>query len=364
MPRLPELFDAYPFNMTLDGTGSATVSFQPNGSNISISRLYVQVSTSVKQASVTLYKGNIAPSNAIGTIVSGSTGGLASGQIFMSDGQTLYVVWTGGDAGATATVTFSGKQVPFNEMGNDSITWSDPIAASDGSLIFPAIRSPNYIPGTMGWNLDRNGNADLNTVTVRGVVDITGTDGSNVHISAGGGTALLTIKPPDYSGFTPLPFSNPATISGDIFNSANVGKSQLVITGPYPDIRGTPIITLASQSIDGTTSQDSINISATNTIFSGPINDGNRAVYSPGYNGKVNVSFTALTSFTVAVVFPHVTNGTPHVFTNIDDGSGPTAQWHSRAINITASGFTLFVFATAASTWSNIPVSWAAFIPS
>jgi hypothetical protein len=170
----------------LDGTGKATVSFQVNGNNARITRLYVSVSSSVKQASVTIYKGQVATSSALGTIISGSTGGLASGQIDITDGQTVYVVWTGGDAGATATAVFGGMAIPLSDVGNDSITWSDPIAAADGTLVFPAIKSVNYSAGVSGWLLDRNGNIEANNGTFRGTLNAGNgsviVDSTGVHV--------------------------------------------------------------------------------------------------------------------------------------------------------------------------------------
>lgn len=41
-------------------------------------------------------------------------------------------------------------------------------------LIRPAIRSPNYSPGTSGWSINRNGSAELNDLTLRGM--FVGTD--------------------------------------------------------------------------------------------------------------------------------------------------------------------------------------------
>lgn len=236
MPNLPKTFENYPATVVLDSNGSGQIAFQPNGSTVSISRLYVSVSTSVKQATVTFYKGSVSPTNALGTIVSGSTGGLATGQIFVQDGTILYVVWTGGDAGATATATFSGKQISFSEMGSDSITWSDPIAASDGSLIFPALKSPNFVPSSSGWNLDRDGNAELNNVTVRGTVDVEGSLGNNVKIYTdstlvpGETTATITMNPGSYSDGQ-LPVSG----YGQITATAITGPphyGQLLINSP------------------------------------------------------------------------------------------------------------------------------------
>jgi hypothetical protein len=79
-------------------------------------------------------------------------------------------------------------------------------------------------------------------------------------------------------------------------------------------------------------------------------------------NGTVNMSFSAVNNATVAVSYGVSFPVAPMVVTNIDSGAGATARWVSRAINITATGFTMFVFAadSATNTWSNVPVSWSA----
>lgn len=75
--------------------------------------------------------------------------------------------------------------------------------------------------------------------------------------------------------------------------------------------------------------------------------------------GQESISFTTQTSFTQAVTFDRVFPSTPHVFTNITSGAGSTAGWGSRAITVTQSGFTIFVFGTV-STWAGVPVDWFA----
>lgn len=45
--------------------------------------------------------------------------------------------------------------------------FSDPITAGN-ILIRPAIQSPNYVAGTSGWTINRDGSAEFNSVTVRG----------------------------------------------------------------------------------------------------------------------------------------------------------------------------------------------------
>lgn len=194
MPQLTGQFGPIPSEVVLDGNGDGYVIFQPNGSPARITTLFVKVSTSVAQAVVTLYKGQIADTNIIGNTNSGSTGAPAFGNIDLFDGETLYVMWRGGDAGATATATFTGNTIPFQDIGSTNLRWDDPIAAGDGSLIFPALKSPNYVAGVSGWYLDRNGNADLNNVSVRGELIVDGTGSSQIRIYDNPGLGQPTIE--------------------------------------------------------------------------------------------------------------------------------------------------------------------------
>lgn len=191
--KLTERFGPIPVTTVLDGSGNGTVTFQPNGSSARISNLFVKVSTSVLQATCTIYKGQVADGNAINYTNSGSTGAPAGGAIDLTDGETVYVVWRGGDAGATATATFTGVTIPFDQVGPSHLDWDDPIAAGDGSLVYPALKSPNYVTGVSGWRIDRDGDAEFNDATFRGDVIVTDPDGSKVQILSGdGGTIRFT----------------------------------------------------------------------------------------------------------------------------------------------------------------------------
>jgi hypothetical protein len=78
--------------------------------------------------------------------------------------------------------------------------------------------------------------------------------------------------------------------------------------------------------------------------------------------GSTTIGFTALSSFTVVVSFGFTFPATPTVVTNIDSGAGPTARWESRAIGLSTTGFTMFVYASDSTTdtWVDIPVSYIA----
>lgn len=76
--------------------------------------------------------------------------------------------------------------------------------------------------------------------------------------------------------------------------------------------------------------------------------------------GNVTISFVSLAAFTTNVTFPSAFARQPSVSTNINSGVGATANWQSRAFAVTTTGFTMFVFSTVASTWTNIDVQWQA----
>lgn len=78
--------------------------------------------------------------------------------------------------------------------------------------------------------------------------------------------------------------------------------------------------------------------------------------------GTVNVSFTSLGSYTQSITFGTPFSTVPVVMTNIASAAGPTARWGSRAYNVTATGFTLFLFSGDATnaTWPSQPIEWLA----
>ena len=81
---------------------------------------------------------------------------------------------------------------------------------------------------------------------------------------------------------------------------------------------------------------------------------------------SVDISFTTLSSFTQAISFTKAydVGVVPVVTCNINSGAGATARWMARAISISNTGFTLFLFkgdaADPAATWAAIPVQWTA----
>lgn len=81
--------------------------------------------------------------------------------------------------------------------------------------------------------------------------------------------------------------------------------------------------------------------------------------------GSVSVSFTNENTYTRDITFSKPFAATPTVTVNINSSAGSTGRWGARAYNVTASGFTLFLYAgdlngTEKATWSGQIVQWQA----
>ena len=98
--------------VVLDSNGVGTVSFGPARprEKWTVQRVAVQVSSGTLEAQAKLYRGTVGVGSYISGTVTGSTGDTddALSEVLWS-GETLSVQWTGGDAGATATVTYWGE---------------------------------------------------------------------------------------------------------------------------------------------------------------------------------------------------------------------------------------------------------------
>lgn len=276
MPQISDLFGPIPTSIVLDGSGAGTVTFQPVGKNARITTLFVKASTAVLQANVSIYKGQVASTNIIGSTVSGSTGAPAFGNIDLLDGETLFVVWTGGDAGATATATFVGHTIPFDQVGGSELRWTDPVAANDGSLVFPAIKSPNFVAGVSGWSINRNGSVEFNDAVIRGSLSAGGgnvtlnSNGLNIHSSVTGkqfdinaNAGFLARRFPDdgsaaemvtlsgafgdsFGGAVILSPTNPSTINGNTFGAALI-QSEFDVIGA----QDRPLLAFKSPNVTG-----------------------------------------------------------------------------------------------------------------
>lgn len=131
-------------------------------------------------------------------------------------------------------------------------------------------------------------------------------------------------------------------VQDTVYSSDAVG-----VLGSYFPVTG-DVVSVVGQSNNSSADPTSWLILGTNT-------EGNIGFQS----GQVLLSFGPATSFTRAVMFARPFALFPTVVTNINSGAGSTASWGSRGINMTESGFTLFVFGPSA-TWTNVAVQWLA----
>ncbi len=281
-------------SVVLDGTGKGAVSFQATGSNIRLSNIFFNVApvspaTQIaNQAVCRIYKGNIAAGNVILNSNSGSTGANANGNVDLFDGETCYVEWTGGDPGATATATFSGGKIPFGDRLEPSqLEAQEPFAAGDGTIIFPALKSPDYVPGVSGWKLDRVGDAEFNNVQIRGEIRVVDADGRYIWIhneTPGVGAAVEFGLPPTV-GLTRTPgYMNMTYDAGSLLGSLNIQS---------PTINGTPSAFIQMDSY-GNFDESGVITASTNNYISG---ENSTTIYG---GAEVDVSFSpGLGTFTV-----------------------------------------------------------------
>lgn len=395
MPQLTDRFGPIQQQVVLNGSGNGQVTFQPNGSNARITNLFVKVApispatTPTNQAQCFMYKGQVADSTLIQNTNSGSTGAAAQGSIDLMDGETLYVVWTGGDPGATASATFIGNVIPFDQIGSANITWEDPIAAGDGSLVYPQIKSPNFVTNVSGWILRRDGSVEFGSAVIRGTVIAGGgtvmLDSNGVEVIGNTYTYIINRTTGFIAKFTSdtgafgelfpavliLQSNNPTTVNGNA-----VSAGEVLVDTDHVGAVDTPRLTVFSPAVTGhSISSLSLYGEASNGIvqphigISGYLQSGFTDEighqYFRGENRRFTISFTNLNSFNFPVTFTTPFSQAPIVHCNISYGAGASSRWGTRALNISTTGFTMnFAYmadSTTLSTWTNGPVEYSAY---
>lgn len=89
-------------------TGTALIRLAPAGEQWEINLSNVLCSSRVNEALCRVYRDQIGDMYVIDGTYSGSSGDTSNTVIYLTDGQPLYFVWTGGDIGATCTVRVTG----------------------------------------------------------------------------------------------------------------------------------------------------------------------------------------------------------------------------------------------------------------
>lgn len=130
-------------------------------------------------------------------------------------------------------------------MTDDGGSWGSfqsPIIGSDGVLIREVMKSLGFVAGVSGWELQQDGNAELNDVTVRGKLVTSNASGAFVLVEANGAFALVALQPPDSA--------TPGVTFGSAFVYADSGGDApaLHINGPTVE---TPSFRSAGQLVLG-----------------------------------------------------------------------------------------------------------------
>lgn len=369
MPVVSDDFGPYPVSVVLNGSGYGFVIFQATGTNLLVSNLYVACSSVTAQASCVAYKNNIGAQYRVASTNSGSTGANAGGAFKLKDGEKCIVEWTGGTPGATATATFSGNKIPFDQTsGGSTLEFEDPIAAGDGSLIYPAIKSPNFLTGVSGWNLDRDGNVEFNNGVFRGTLVAGGgtvtVTASGLHISAPPVTVDITSAGMVIdNGTTRVETTETALVVTDLATNQTTVVDSLGLSSDDPTSDLSSAITQGFINLSDGFNQVSTTLGPGNGQFDGePIPSAQR--------GQALITAAAANQATVNVVFPTsfaTYNDPPTVLANIATTPGAAGaiprRWNLRTINTTYVGFTVIVYSDDASTatFTNQVIEWTAF---
>lgn len=104
-------------NATVDGTGTATVTFQATAYKWQIDQITVRQTSfltgktaPVLESTCTVYRNLVSPANIVDITYTGSSGDRTSDDCYLEQGESLIVQWTGADVTTTMSCTISGWQ--------------------------------------------------------------------------------------------------------------------------------------------------------------------------------------------------------------------------------------------------------------
>lgn len=287
-----------------------------------------------------------------------------------------------------------------------SIEFENPLTAGT-VLVREQIQSQNYDPGVAGWVVKANGDAEFNDVVIRGGTVVSGvalyydgtpaagnlvmsiaaaagtdaygndyargvtvyntTTGSQVQVDAGAGASVVNYTPPAVSGVT----WETGTVAVATGSRLGTDTPYLYLGSPYNQASpsGASITLYGSPASGAGAVTNEVFISTQRVWVTGDatVNGQLIAPKSIQWRTESVSSVGAVTSFTTAITFDNAypSGVTPSVVPNIATGSGTFARWQARAINITNTGFDLFLQrgdnTDPAVTWTNQPVCWTAY---
>lgn len=221
-------------SVVLDSTGAGRIDIVAAGGDWMISRVAVSTTSTVRQPTADLYRNGTAQADRIDGTYTGSKDTAYNLGLFQTS-ETLIVLWAGGDAGATATLSISATQYDAGKAPPDVPAYnpfSNSILAGT-TLVRDAIRSPNYVAGTSGWSVNKNGSAEFNDITVRGTIDAIATSGQEVKID------------PTSASIQFWPAPGPGTYRNGTIEALTSGtQAELILTSPQP-LAGGPFVDTA-----------------------------------------------------------------------------------------------------------------------
>lgn len=230
------------FSTKLDGAGGGQVQFSPPSGAVDVASVAVSVSTSTKQPTADLYRNGTTQACRVDGTYTGAKD-TVRGLGMYQPGETLIVVWAGGDPGATATATITFYPSDGSPGPPASLVPFSNSVVGGNTLVRSAIQSPGFLTGGPGWSIDANG-----TITL-----IFG-DGSQLQLYAGSYTEQAGgVLNGTWESFTPAPQAGAVWAAGVIgAQSSPAGPmASLLLASPYDTSHADPqsIIELRDQGV-------------------------------------------------------------------------------------------------------------------
>lgn len=107
--------------------------------------------------------------------------------------------------------------------------FASPVINAAGTLIRNAMKSINYVLGVAGWQISKNGNAEFNNGSFRGVIVVSGPNGAQISIDTTINNPQINFLSPDHTNnaFINVTSGNPA---GTLPGAADLGLNSGVYT--------------------------------------------------------------------------------------------------------------------------------------
>jgi hypothetical protein len=241
------------------------------------------------------------------------------------------------------------------------MAFEEPVLGGNNALVREEVKSPNYVAGVSGWDLGKNGDAEFNSIVVRGTVEADGASGSYIKIQPGTPFAKILLKA-----------ANPSTVVGSIYEDSG----KLYLTGDDSSNKARIILTSNTLTLPNTVTLDTSNGTGNIYLSSGAdvvvsagqlTNAADSTEFFHGYVFTQNISFAVTASNTQTVNFPTALPAgvVPRaIHANINALSGTTTKWTCKTTSYTNTGFTLWSASGDGTTsaWTNVPVNFTVIV--